>query len=844
MGRHFVLQGRFLILVLFFFLRIIPVLAQKPLHGKVFDMDTNQPVAGASIRCVTSDEGTSSDRTGAFMLLVPPSVKEVLVDALGYEEKVFEVGQMDTVVLIYLRKEKRQIEAVEISKKQKYNKRNPATAIIDLVIAHKKDNKLSKKDSLFYRQYEKLKVGLVEPSKKLASKMGEMSFFFKNLDSTVVKDKEVMAIYLQENVSDNFVKQDPHRTKKIIIAEQKTVFDPRYINNNNIESYLGTIMQAVDVYDESIYFLNKLFLSPIANNAKLYYKYQVVDTVWNGHDFSIRLRFEPFNKQDLLFSGDMLISMDGRYAVEHASLVVGKEVNLSWINGLEMELSYFKNEEGVMLQDTSRVLFQFGTKRLNALFGERLSIKEDYDLNYPLSAAIFKGAPVEQKILPDISLNQLRPIELSVAEQATYVNVSQLNQMRSFRTIISLGYLLAQGYYNLGKIELGPLEYVYHQNKLEGSRVRLGGRTTAAFSERVYLQGYLAYGLKDEQVKYYLRSAVSLNSKPVSTFPAHYLEGIIQHDVLAPGRGIGFLIGDSFFRSFGGNRPNKWLNTNAYRLGHRIEFGNHISLHTSFTHQRRDPVGDYRFISSADHSSLLKHINTNDIEVNLRWAPFERFYYRNLERTTIIENHPVFNIQYNKGLKGFWDADYNYDALRLSVSKRFFMNQLGFGDATVTAGKIWGVLPYPLLEIPNIEDEVDRHSISYERTNTMEFVADQFIKFSYDHHFDGFILNKLPLIKRLKLRESLGVKMFYGRLSDVNNPFKSDRVVHFDLDDKGNLMTNILGTVPYWEGYVGIANIFKLFKVDYYKRLNYSYFPNVEEKGFWKNLRVSFRVEF
>lgn len=845
MGRHFVLHGRLLVLVVFFLLWITPILAQKPLHGKVLDKDTNQPIAGASIRCVADREGTSSDKTGLFRLFVPSSVKEILVHAMGYEEKVLEVGQLDdTVVLVYLQKQKKQIEAVEISRKRKYNKNNPATEIIDLVIANKKNNKLSKKDSLFFRQYEKLKVGLVEPSDKLVSKMGDLSFFFKNIDTTVIEDKEVMSIYMQEDVSDNYVKQHPFRTKKIILAEQKTVFDPRFINNNNLESYFNTIMQPIDIYDESIYFLKKLFLSPIANNAKLYYKYHIVDTVWTGNDFSIRLYFEPYNKRDLLFFGELLISMDGRYAVEYANLSLGKEVNLSWINGLEMKLSYFKNAEGIMLQDTSRVVFQFGTKKLNALFGERLSIHEDYKLNYPVSAEIFSGAPVEKKLLPNVSLSQMRPLELSIAEQATYINVYQLNQLKTFRTITSLGYLLAQGYYNMGKVELGPLEYLYHQNNREGARFRLGGRTTAAFSEKVYLQGYLAYGFRDEQIKYYLRSAVSLNDKPVSTFPAHYLEGVVQHDIFSPGRGLGFLKGDGFFRSFGGNRPDKWLNTFAYSLGYLIEFGNHISLYTSFTHQRRNPVGDYRLISSADHTTLLTHINTNDVKVNLRWAPFERFYYRNLDRKTIIENHPVFNLQYNKGLKGIWTGDYNYDALRFSVSKRFFMNQLGFGDATVSTGKIWGTLPYPLLEIPNIEDATDRHTISYERTSTMEFVADEFVKFSYDHHFNGFIFNKVPLINRLKLRESFGVKMFYGKLSDVNNPFKSDRVVHFDLDDSGDLMTNVLGNVPYWEGYVGLANIFKLFRVDYYKRLNYNNFPNAQGKSFWQNLRVSLKVEF
>lgn len=536
--------------------------------------------------------------------------------------------------------------------------------------------------------------------------------------------------------------------------------------------------------------------------------------------------------------------MDGKYAVEHASMFVGKEANLSWITSLKMDLSYFKNKDGIMLQDSSKVVVQFGRGKADVLFGERITLNKDYDLNYPISKEIFSGAPIEKLLSPNVSLDQLRPIPLNSPEQYTYLNVEQINQLKSFRTIAAVGYLLSQGYYSLGKFELGPLEYLYHKNNIEGNRIRVGGRSTASFSEKVYLQGYLAYGLEDKEVKYYLRSAVSLNGKSVAQFPAHYVEGSIQHDVFTPGRSIGYLKGDSFFRSFGGNRPNKWMNTDAYRVGHLIEFGNHVSVNTSFTHQRRSPLADLQFISSGDPSLFINSINTNDIQITLRWAPFEKFYYRNLQRSTIIENHPVFNLQYNKGIQGFWGASYNYDALRFAASKRFFMNQFGFGDVTGSVGKIWGVLPYTLLELPNVQEESDRHSISYERTNMMEFVADQFIKLSYDHQFNGFILNKIPLIKKLKLREIAGVKMFYGKLSDHNNPLLSSKVISFDKDQEGLVSTHVLGKGPYWEGYIGLQNIFKIFQVQYYKRLTYLSLPNEREDGFWKNIRISLRLEF
>lgn len=844
MQRDSVLFYKFIALALLVMLHIRPAVAQYTVHGRVIDQQSNSPLIGATIQGVNNTLSTSSDKEGIFILSVDTTLREIEVRMLGYKNIIVPLTPQDSILIIPLEKAERTIEAVEITQKRKYNRKNPATEIIDLVIKNKKFNKLARKDSLYYQQYEKVKFGMVNPERGFSSRLGDMSFFFKNVDTTLVKGKKALTLFMQEDVSDNYVMQHPARSKKIIIAEEKTIFDPRYVNNHNIQSYLNYILQPVDVYDESVYFLNKLFLSPIADNAKLYYKFHIADTIRQGNDFNIRIKFEPFNPTDLLFHGELIISMDGRYAVEHASMSVGAEANLSWVTNLNLELSYFKNKDGIMLQDSSRVLVQFGRGKADALFGERVAINQNYNLEYPVERQIFNGAPVETKLSSILSMKEIRPLPLNTAEQFTYINVSKINELKSFKTIAAVGYLISQGYYSLGKIELGPLEYLYHRNNIEGNRIRLGGRTTSSFSEKVYMEGYMAYGFRDERVKYYFKSAVSLNGKSVAVFPAHYLEGSIQHDIFEPGRSIGFLKGDSFFRSFRSNQPLKWLNTDAYRLEHLLEFGNHVSVNTSFTHQRRTPIGDLKFISSGDSSQFLPHINTNDIQVILRWAPFEKFFYRNLVRSTIIENHPVFNLQYNKGIKGFWDAGYNYDALRLSVSKRFFMNQVGFGDLTASAGKIWGVLPYPLLEMPNYSESNDRHSISYERTNTMEFVADQFIKVSYDHQFNGFILNKIPLIKKLKLRESMGVRMFYGKLSNANNPLKSNDVVHFDRHKDGYVSTNVLGKDPYWEGYVGLGNIFKIFQVQYYKRLNYLSLPNVEGKTFFSNLRFSVKIDF
>ena len=831
---------RFLYATTILLISTLAVNAQVRIKGVVKDAATNEIVSNASISCEDHKSGASTNNQGNFELITNSAPKRIKVSALGYTSKIVEILEVGKFLEIKLENTGLLIDAIEITRKKKYSNRNPATELIDLVIKNKNLNKLEKKDSLYFEGYEKLKFGIIDPKSVFNKSPKDLKFFYTNIDSSIIGNKEALNIFMQESLSDNYVQQNPARTKKIIKAEEKTEFDSRYVNNPNIESFMGYIFQPLDIYEESIFFIDKQFLSPIAQNAKLYYKYYVRDTIRTGRDSYVRLQFEPRNPTDLLFKGDLAISMDGRYAVKFANMHLDEKANVSFVNDLRLRLSYYKDKSGVMLQDTTEVTIVFGRGKKDAIFGHRVSVNSNYNLNHIPNEKLFAGAPLEKRLSSEFSVKDNRPIALSKSEQSTYENIDSLNNLSSFRTLMAMGYLLSQGYYSLGKFELGPLEYLYHQNNIEGNRIRIGGRSTSAFSDKIYLEGYLAYGLKDQDVKYNLRTAISINGKSVTTFPAHYIEGSIQHDIFEPGKGIGFLKGDSFFRSFRSNRPNKYLNTDAYKLGHMIEFGNHFSLSSSMTLQRRNPIGDLKFTLSSDSNQYLNTINTSDLQFIFRWAPNEKFYYRNLSRSTIIEKYPVFSVQYNKGLSGFLGGDYNYDALRLSISKRLFLNQLGFGDVTLSGGKIWGTLPYPLLEMPNIQEGNDRHTISYQRVNSMEFVADKYLKFAYDHKLNGYLLNKIPLVKRLKLRELFGARMFWGDLSTQNNPYLSADVVYFDKDKENEIMTKVMTKDPYWEGYVGLDNIFKVLRVQYYVRMTYNEIKEPVKDRFRFSLHFSF----
>ena len=116
--------------------------------------------------------------------------------------------------------------------------------------------------------------------------------------------------------------------------------------------------------------------------------------------------------------------------------------------------------------------------------------------------------------------------------------------------------------------------------------------------------------------------------------------------------------------------------------------------------------------------------------------------------------------------------------------------------------------------------------------NFLEFVSDQYASINVEYCFNGFILNKVPLVKKLKLRELVTCKVLYGSLSNTNNPNYQNNLFRFPSDMSAVPLTYTIGSQPYIEAGIGVSNIMKLFRVDLVKRFSYLNNPNVTSKGF------------
>jgi hypothetical protein len=124
--------------------------------------------------------------------------------------------------------------------------------------------------------------------------------------------------------------------------------------------------------------------------------------------------------------------------------------------------------------------------------------------------------------------------------------------------------------------------------------------------------------------------------------------------------------------------------------------------------------------------------------------------------------------------------------------------------------------------------------------NFVEFASDQYVSLNIDHHFNGFIFNRLPLLNKLNLREIVSAKVLYGGIRKENDPAKNGNVYNFPTNEEGLATTFSLNDGPYVEGSVGIGNIFKLLRLDLVKRFTYLDHPDVAEWGIRGRVRFDF----
>lgn len=160
-----------------------------------------------------------------------------------------------------------------------------------------------------------------------------------------------------------------------------------------------------------------------------------------------------------------------------------------------------------------------------------------------------------------------------------------------------------------------------------------------------------------------------------------------------------------------------------------------------------------------------------------------------------------------------------------AFEQRYFFSSWGYLDVVAAAGHVWDRTSYTNLLVPNTNISYIVQTREFALLNPLEFVNDTDASLHLTYWLNGAILNYIPYVKKLKLREVVSFHALWGHLSDRNNPALHPDLLRFP----GAVCAKGMGKVPYMEMSVGLDNIFRLFRVDYVRRLNYLNNPGIDK---------------
>ena len=829
--------------------------------GIVKDSITGEPLPFVSVYFDGSTIGAMTDDNGTFTLQNNQGYTKLAAASLGYDTKFIDLkpGKKNDNLELLLKPTAFEISEVVVKpKREKYTRKdNPAVELIKKVIAHKNDNRIEAKPEYQTEVYEKLSLSLDNFNPNLDKNKFLKKFkFIKNyLDTSEFNGKPILTVSVRENLSDFYYRKSPKAEKTIVRAKRMQGIDKTLDDGGGITSNLEEIFKSINIFDNNIPILLNRFVSPLSSTlATTYYHYYIMDTLDVGGDKCVDLAFVPANSESYGFTGRLYITLDGNYAVKKVLLNTPANINLNWVDKLRIEQEFKQMPDSTWMLDQENTFVNFYVvKGTQQLYAHQLRNYDNYNFNVQNADSVFGllGALhvlPEATVQPDTFWIHNRPIPLKEKEDALKDLLGQLRKVPAFNAIIKTAEILITGYIptandkKVTKFDFGPMNTTFSANHLEGFRMRVGGMTTANLNPYWFASGYLAYGTNDRKIKYNLKLTHSFTKKEYheGENPVNNLSFIQEYDVYTPGQDFLFTSKDNIFVAWKVGEPvTKMQYIRKSVLQYEKEWLNGLTWKSWIMNQNNEAAGTLQYIKRDESGNLyhIKDFTTSEIGTQLRFAPGERAYNGRSGKESVFnlsKDAPVFKLSHQLGIKGVLGGDYNYNHTEISAEKRIWLSSFGHIDAQIKAGKVWDKVPFPLLILPNTNQSITIQPEAFHMMNALEFVTDQYVSFNATYYLKGWILNRIPGIKWLRLREVLSFNMIYGGLTDKNNPTLTPGL--FLLPDG----TQPLGSTPYMECSVGLENIFKILRIDYYRRLTYLDHPDIKKGG----IRIALRFTF
>ncbi len=810
-------------------------------RGVVIDKETKEPLPFVNISFVGSQgRGTTTDFDGKYEFESQWITETMQVSYLGYNTftTTIKLGERQ-IINIELEPESLNLKTVEVkAKKKRYRKKNnPAVDLMRKVIANKRDNRLESYHHYEYDKYEKVELDINNITDKFKKRKAfrKFQFIFDYVDTSEVNGKPFLPIFLQEISSKVYYSKEKKAKREYREAIKATKLE-QHLDEKSLTTIMDYLYEEIDIYSGSTILMGNQFTMPLSAIALDFYRFYILDTIEFRGKKAIDMAFIPKVKGNFGFNGNLYIALDSTYQLLKVEMGVVDDINLNFVQDLFIEQEFEPGPDGKFIKTADKIIVDYNIgKKGMGFFGKRTVNYSNHIYNQPREDKIYNTAElvIEKegaRKVADAYWKENRPVQLSETEEGTYHMIDTLQTVPAFRRALNIVSFLATGYTPVGKFDVGPINSFYSGNAVEGFRLRFGGRTNIKFHPKLQFDTYLAYGFRDKEFKGAATMLYSFNENAEEN-PKHYVRFGFTRETKFPGLQVDFIDEGSVFLALGRRGiADRMLLYNSAKVEYFKETRNNLTFHFTFDRLKQLPIGRLTFDYTKDNGEpgSLEAIRTSEIGGSIRYAPNADYFQGKINRYPIFNKYPIFQFSYHASAKGLFGSEYNYHKLRLGIFKRFYLSILGFTNMELELGKFYGNgLPYTLLHIPRANQTVFYQIRAFNMMNFLEFANDEYIKLNLRHYFNGFIFNRIPLFKRLKLREVITFKSIYGRLTNGNNPTDNPGLIQFTRNEEGELETFTLKDKPYIEASVGVTNIFKVLRIDMVKRFTYLDNPNL-----------------
>ncbi|MBY8962338.1 carboxypeptidase-like regulatory domain-containing protein [Flavobacterium sp. D11R37] len=797
--------------------------SQTKVEGTVVD-NANLPLPFVNVYFKDSSEGVITDENGKFYLESPNSHTAIVVSFVGFSTKQVELtGPVNYGIKVKLA-EAQELKEVVLYSGKTSKKNNPALDILRKIWERRRKNGLRMFKQYQYDKYEKVEFDMNNiDSAFMESKIFRgMEFIFDHVDTSSVTGKTYLPIFINESISEVYGDNTTNSEKEILQANKNSGFS----DNQQIIAFVKDLYAEYDVYDNYLKFFDKDFVSPLSRTGINVYNYVLADTAYIDNKYCFNIVFYPRRKGELTFKGNFWVN-DTTFAIKKISMAASKGANINFVKDMYIEQEFDVLNDSVFLLKRDHLMTDFALRKKDeskGVYGKRTTLFRDYEFDIKKPDDFYRK---EVNYYNDTINNRSdeywaenRFESLNKDEKAVYKMLDTLKTVPKFKRMYTVVATLGSGYYQMGNFDYGPIFSTFGYNDIEGIRLRTGGRTYYGQNDPWRLEGYTAYGFKDNQFKYGISGKWMVDKKKRIILAAGNRRDIEQIGVSLTGSPD--VLGRSFASSaiFASGDNTKLTSINYSNFSAEIEPWKNVVFRSSFSYRTLKSASptftlDY-YIDPADPSKGVRSdLQQYEYGLTIDYTPGRRTIGYGVERSDVDDNdYPRFYVNFSQGLEGIFGSDFNYQKLQFYYRQPILIGGFGRFFSTVEAGKTFGAVPLGLMSVIPGNQSYFIIDNTYNLMNYYEFVADEYVSLHLEHNFNGRLFSRIPILRDLNLREIVGIKGVYGTVSEENIRLNASTITYRAPED------------VYWEYHAGIGNIFKVFRIDFAWRGSYLNLPD------------------